>query len=101
MPSFELLRWHFAMCGVEISQRSPKNHPFNARNLTVIVLLCMNVSSIVVLLNEANTFDEITDILFRSVSYATCGIIYSIIVWKTSNLLDFIDSLTDAVNASE
>lgn len=98
MQSFELLRKHFAKCGVE---SSPKNHPFNWKNLTVLILLCMNVSSLVILLNEDSTFDEITDTSFRSVSFATCGLIYLIIVCKTSKLLEFIKNLTDAASASE
>lgn len=101
MPSFGLLREHFAMCGIAISTKSPKIHPINGTNLTIVILLCVNVGSIAILLNGANNFDEITDIVFRSVSTGTCGILYVAIVWKTSALDEFIDRLADAVDASE
>lgn len=101
MQSFELLQKHFALCGIEITQKSTKTHPFNAKNLTIFILLYVNVGLIGILLNEVNTFDEITDILLRSVSDGTCGIIYLIIIWKTSKLFEFISSLVDTVNSSE
>lgn len=101
MLCFELLREHFAMCGIAISPNSPKTHPFNGKNSAIVILLCVNVSSIAILLNEANTFEEITDIVFRSVSTSTCGILYVAIVWKTSALDEFIDRLADTVDASE
>lgn len=101
MQYFELLRKHFAMCGIEISQRSSKTHPFSVKNSTIFILVCINVSTIAIMLKEAHTFDEYTDILFRSVSGGTCGIFYEIIVWKTPKLLEFINSLEDTVNTSE
>lgn len=101
MESFELLRKYFARCGIANSQKSTKNHSFNIKNLTVLMLLCIDVSLIAIMLNEANTFDEITDIFFRCISGGTCGIIYVIIICNTSKLFKFIDSLEDTIHASE
>lgn len=101
MDSFGLLRKHFAMCGIDIAQNSSKNHPFNGKNLTILIVLCVNISSIAITSKDANTFDKFTDILFRCVSYGTCGIFYVIIIWKTSKLLEFSCSLEAMVNASE
>lgn len=98
MQSFELLRKHFAMCGVE---NSPKNQPFNVKNVSIFILVYVNVSLIGILLNEVDTFHEITDILLRSVSDGTCGIVYLIIVWKTSNISEFMNNLESTVNASK
>lgn len=101
MESFELLRNHLAMCGIAISQNTTKTHPFNVKNSTVFIVLCVTVSLIVISLNEANTFDECTDIVFRSVSIGTCGIFYGIIVWKTSKLFELVNSLAETVKPSK
>lgn len=101
MPCFELLRQHFAMCGIEALQGSSKTHPFNAKNLTIFLLICANVTLIGILLREATAFDEIVDISFRGGSDATCGIVYVIIVWETSALFEFVDDLADTVETSE
>lgn len=101
MESFELIRKHLAMCGIEISQKSPKNHAFNAKNVTVFILVSVSVSLIALTLNEADTFDECTDILYRSVSIGTSTILYVIIVWKTAKLFEFINALANIVNTSE
>lgn len=49
MQSFELLLKHFAFCGVE---KSPKSDPFSVKNFTVLFLICVNVSSIAILLKD-------------------------------------------------
>lgn len=101
MDIFHLLRKHFTMGGIEISQKLSKNHPFNVKNMTFFILFCISICLTVLSLTEADTFDECTDILFRSVSAGVCGIIYEIIVWKTSKLYGFVNNLADAVNESE
>ena len=89
------------MCGIGIAKKSSKNHPINVKNASVSILNCVSATSITILINEANTFDEYTDILFRSVSMATCGILYEIFVWKTTNLVEFINSFEDIIKASK
>lgn len=102
MEFFELLRTHLAMCGVAITQKSAKNYPFiNLKNSTVFILVCVAVGLIALSLNEANTYKDYTDILFQSVSIGVCGIVYAIVVWKTSKLFEFICSLADTVHESE
>lgn len=101
METFTLLRRHLAMCGISMSQQSSRNHPFNVKNMTICLTISVAVTFIVVLLNEPNTFDECTDILLRSAMIATAGVIYVIIVWKTSKLCEFLINLEAIVNASE
>lgn len=101
MESFALIRMNLAMGGIELSEKLPKTHPINAKNSTIFILICLTVSSIVGLLNESNTFDERTNILFQSVTFTVCAMIFLIIVWKTSNLSQFINSSVDIVEASE
>lgn len=100
MKSFEIFEKHLAACGIEISKESP-NSTFNVKNSTIFILGCVITGLIAASLTEANTFDERIDILFQSISFAVCLIDYIIIVWKTSKLVKFINSLTDAINESE
>lgn len=98
MEFFALLQMHLATCGIKTSQ---KPHPFNVKNFTIIIAMCVSVIVTALSLNEANTFDECTDTMFRVSSIGTCGILYVIIVWKTSKLSEFIDSLSDTIELSK
>lgn len=101
MESFAFIQKQLATNGIMTSKKTTKFYPFNVRNLTVFILNCFNSTLIAASLNKANTFDECTDILYRSVSVGACNIIYAIIVWKTSKLTEFVDRLTNTVNESE
>lgn len=100
MEFFALIKMHFAMCGIEISQKSSKSHHLNSKNLTLFCLICLNVTLYTVPLKDANSFDECTDILYRSISLGLCGIFYLIIVIKTSKSLQFLSNLADTYKAS-
>lgn len=98
MEFFELIRKHLAMCGIE---KSTKNHPFNVKNSTVFILIGVLITLTAVPLKEANTFNESTNILYQIVSNGSCAIVYEIIVWKTVELIEFINGLANIVEASE
>lgn len=97
MDMVELVQKHLAMCGIAISTESPKNHPINLRNSTIFLLLCACIISDAILLDEIGTFDEYTDILFHVITNSTFGIVYVIIVCKTSKLFKYINNLAVAV----
>lgn len=103
MEFFALIRTDLVKCGIEISQKSTKNHhPFNVKNSTVFFIICLNVFLIIaVLIIETNSFNDRIDMVNKASSTGTCGICYIIIAWKTSKLLEFINYLADVVNASE
>lgn len=102
MEFFVLLRKHLAMCGIKISQQSSKNRLFNVKNLLCSVLNSLNVVLVLVTLNGAsNSFDDSTNMIFQSFGTGTCAACYLIIVWKSSKLFDFINSLADMVECSE
>lgn len=101
MEYFTIFRRHLAMCGIEVSKKSSKIHPFNVRNVSVFTLLCVSSTLIVLSLDETVSFDERTYFLFHSFSQGICGIIYEIIVWRSSKLFEFIDILADMVKESE
>lgn len=101
MDCFELLQKHLAMCAIDVSQKPAKNHPFNVKNLIVLISVCVTVALILGSWNEDNSFDEHTDLIFRSLSIGASAIIYAIIVCNTSELSAFINCLADTVKASE
>lgn len=101
MEFFTLIRQHFAMCGIVVSRKTSYSHPFNLKNSKVFILASLFAILAAASLNEANGFDMHTNILFRSFSIGTCGILYEIIVWKTSQLFEFIDSSADIIGSSE
>lgn len=101
MESFNLFQKHLAICGIAISKEPPNRHPFNAKNLTIFFMGCAVINLSAASLLEAKAFDERTDILFQSVSFGVCILDYAIMVWKTSKLSEFINSLANAVTKSE
>lgn len=101
MEVFTLIQNHFATCGIAVTQKLQKTHPFNLKNLTVFILLCVFIILIAASLDETNTFDDFTDISFRCVSNSACNLVYAIIVWKTAKLFEFINCLADIVKLSE
>lgn len=101
MEFFTIFRKHLAMCGIEVPKKSPKTHPFNVKNVCVFTLLCVSSTLIVLSIDETVSFDERAYFLFHSFSQSICGIIYEIIVWKSSKLFEFIDKLGDLVKESE
>lgn len=103
MEFFALLRKHIVMCGIEISKDSkpPHKYPFNVKNSTIFILISLYTTLCAIALNEINNFDEFTNLLFMTSSFIICGIDYVIIIWKTCELFEFIDSLEDIVSKSE
>lgn len=99
MNFFKLLRAHLEKCGVAVL--TPELHRFDVKNLTILILSWAMVGSALALLFEDRPFNEVTDILFRSISTGAANILYSIIVWKTSELRKFINSSAHAVAISE
>lgn len=89
------------MCGIATSKKSPKNRPFNVENATVLILIYVLVILSIAALNNVNTFNERTNILFHCLSQSFCGIIYGMVVWKTSEIVEFINDLDATINQRE
>lgn len=101
MESLTLLRKHLAMSGINI-HHSPENPcRFNLKNSTVIILVHCYMASFVKLIEEIKTFEEYLDAVYKLTFGIIFAISYIIIVWKTSDLLRFIDSLEDTIAKSK
>lgn len=97
----ELIRRHLAKCGIAISQKPSKIHPFNAKNSTIVILICTTFSLTALSFTETNAFDESVNILIESGAICVCGAIYMIIIWKTSQLFELIHNLADTADERE
>lgn len=101
MEIYELLRKHFAMCGVHISREAQNQNPVNMRNSVFFIVIILSAVSTAASINQTDEFYERTEMANQSFSYAVCGICYIIVVWKTSNLSEFLNNLTETIETSE
>lgn len=101
MEFFTLIRKHFVMCGIEISQKSTKRFPINVQNASVFILVCVTITLAILSLNGTSSFDERTDIWNRACGMGTCAFVYMIIIWESPALFKFIDDLDETINASK
>lgn len=101
MNKFKLVRKHLAMGGIEMPQKLPPTYPMNVKNSTICFILFVFVAMIAASLKDANTFDECTDILFKSVSIGACSTTYAIVVWKSSILFEFVNHVSEIVKLRE
>lgn len=100
MEMFALVRKHLAMSG--ISRENPSQmYPFNRINSIVLIIISLDVMFLVNFLNEAKTFQEYTNILYEIIVMCNFMIIFLKIVWKSSELLKFIDDLENTIEESE
>lgn len=101
MESFALFRSYFAMIGIDLQPSSANSPRLNFRSLSVIVWSSLGGISINKLSNQANTFEEYTELVYRvmfAYFYTTC---YVYIVWKTNELSELVFSLEDQIHTSE
>lgn len=100
MDSFTFFRKHLAMSGI-IEQRSPFNsRPFNLKNLAVITFASIYGISLAKLLNEAKTFDEYMDLVYKLSFVVIFTISYITIIWKSLELFGFVYRLEETMKES-
>lgn len=101
MESFVLFRNYLAMGGIHL-QPSPQNsHRFNVKNFTVIFFATIGGILINKLTNEAKSFEEYADIVYRGIFVYMLVTIYAYIVWKAQILSGFVYRLEDGINKSK
>lgn len=104
VESFTLFRKHLGMCGIILQPPSSRNSytfHFNSKNLTVIILTIFGGIATNKLIDDAKSFDEYTDILYRTIFMYIITVIYTYIIWKTPELFVFVNSLEDNINRSK
>lgn len=53
------------------------------------------------LLHETSTFEEYTDAIYNTASACFCTVVFTTVVWKTSDLIRFIDNLNHTASSSK
>lgn len=96
MEIFTLFRRHLALCGI-----SPEKYPFNGKNLIVLIIGGLNIIFLIKFVNEAKTFEEYTDILYEIIVMCSLAMIFFKIVWKSMDLLKFLENIENTINNSE
>lgn len=100
MENFALFRAHLAMCGIVERQSTKQSHPLNFKQIAIIASSLYGISTIK-LLDDASTFDEYTDIIYRVFFISIIFLSYVNIVWKSSILFGLIHRLEDIINKSK
>lgn len=104
MEIFELFRMHLAMCGISTrksTRKSRQKYPFNRKNSIVLITIGLNAIFLVNFVDEANTFEEYTDILYEIIVMCSLTIIFFKIVWKSADLMTFIENIENTINNRE
>lgn len=103
MESFTLFRAHLETCGIAL-QRATQNSfifNFNSKNSAVMVLTIFGGIATNKLVDDAKTFDEYADILYRTMFLYIISVFYAYIICKTPELFEFVNKLESSVGRSK
>lgn len=102
MESFRLFRANLEMCGIELQQAKQNSYifNFNLKNSAVIIFTIFGGIATNKLMDGAKSFDEYTDILYRTMFLYIIAISYTYITCKTPELSEFVDGLESSVGQS-
>lgn len=101
MEIFILFRKHLEMSGIILEHAPQNSHPFNLKNSAVIILASFHGILVTKPLDEANTFEEYTDIVNRAITVNMFTIFYVYFVLNTLELYGFVNWLEDCVTKSK
>ena len=100
MECFTLFRAHLAMSGICIEKPAPK-YPFNRKNSIILLTMSLDIIFLIKFLDEVNTFEKYTDILYEIMVMISLAMIFLKIVCNASELFELVDNLEDNVQQSE
>lgn len=101
MKLFQILQQNFAIWGID-SDHSTRKNPLNAKIMISSVLHgIFIVSSVLYILNEANSFEEYTNGIYSTASLVLTNSCYVIIIWTMKDCFEFIGFLEITFNESE
>lgn len=83
------------------TETPPQKYPFNRKNSIILIIISIDVIFSIKYLDEAETFEEYTNVLYGIILMFNFIVIFLKIVWKSSELLNFIDNLENTINNSE
>lgn len=100
MEYYTLIQKHLAMTGI-ILQPSPNPFNLNLKNLAILIFAILHLVAQAKRFDEANIFEEYTDIVHKVIFLAIFVIFYAFVVWKTPELFGFVKTLDDRIRKSE
>lgn len=101
MDFFALFRKYIAMNGI-ILQPSPNSFlQLNFKSSTILIFAILHLIAQAKRLDDANTFEEYTDIVYKVLFLAVFIIFYVYAVWRTPTIFGFINSLDDRIRKSK
>lgn len=100
MKIFQSVKMYLARMGIKLQQQN-QSHPFNAQNVFAFFVFgsCISLNSAYFFL-VANSFVESTESLYIICIAIVCTIIFTILIWKMSNLFDLINNFERIVEES-
>lgn len=100
MKIFETVEKNFSLMGISAYQ-SRQNHPFNAKNLLVLSILCTTLfSDVMYLIRETNDFKEYTISIFSACTMIVAISIFAIILTKMRQIFYYQHHIEEVINKS-
>lgn len=102
MNIFLTIQRTFRMMGIDLMQSIPSKYPFNVQNLRCIFVYGSGaVASFYYTIYYVNTFEEYIASFYVLSSMLICLTLYSFIVWKMDNLIEFYTFLKNTIQDRE
>lgn len=84
------------------SQQSIKRHPFNIKNSSVLIILCMYIIVLqMYLIYSAPSLKDCVDCIYLMITVAATALNFAFINWKMAKIFRFIDNLEMIVKTSK
>lgn len=101
MKIYHIITDLYRIVGI-IPPRSAEKHPFNGKNLLVLITFsALVVSENIFFFCYAENFQEYTDSFYVLFTADTAWLNYAAIVWEMGNIFKFIKSLENTIKERE
>lgn len=84
------------------SDQSIQKYPFNARNVTSLIIFALNIlCDVGFLVSGTADLKEFSDSMFAIVTASLTTVIFIDLIWKMRKLFEFLRKLEETVNQSK
>lgn len=97
MECFILFENHLALSGI-ILQQLPNPFNLNFKNSAILIFASFHLIAQAKRLDEANTFEVYTEIIYKVIFLTVVLIFYAYAVWKTPKLFGFVKTLEERIH---
>lgn len=100
MKIFQTVEENFSSLGISAYQ-SQQRHPFNAKNVLVLWILCTTLySDVMYLIREANDFKDYTISIFSACTMTVSILIFTTILAKMRQIFYYQKHIEEIINKS-